>query len=149
MLITGTLLILIVIVMFSIILGNDFVSGLVEIGVDNTALVNGTITTYVVPTEDILFTIDTTTLIIAGIALLTTIIFIAGITGVQVLGSGLNQSSVRIIILLTGYIGIWTTLSILSFSLINSIEIFGSVIYISLTLGYTIGVIKSISGGND
>lgn len=147
MLIGLTLMIIIVLVLFSLILGNDFVSGLVNVGIDNEAIVDGNPSTYVVASQDILFTIDTSSLIIAGIALLATIIIISTIAGIQVLGSGLSPSSVRILILLIAFVGLWSVLSILAFNLIFSIEIFGSIIYITLTIGYVIGVIQKISGG--
>lgn len=149
MLIGITLMVLIVLMMFSLVLGSGFISELVNVGIDNSAIVNGSVTTYIVTPEDILFSIDTSNLIVAGIAVLVTIIAIAAITGIQVLASGLSPQSVRIIILLTGYTGLWTVLSILAFNLINSIEVFGSIIYITLTIGYVIGVIQNISGGND
>ena len=143
------LMILIFLSMFSLIFGNSLLSGSVLVGVDNTAIINGTVTTYIVTPESVLFTIDTTTLIIAGIALLVTIGITAGLTGIQVLGSGLNAQSVRIIILLFAYGGRWATLSILSFNLINSIEIFGTVIYITIKLMYVIGVVQKLSGSGD
>ena len=143
------LMILIFLSMFSLILGNSLLSGSAIIGVDNSAIINGSVTTYVVAPESVLFTIDTTTLIVAGIALLVTIGITAGITGIQVLGSGLNAQSVRMIILLVAYGGVWTTLSILAFNLINSIEIFGSVLYITMTVLYAIGVIQKLSGSGD
>jgi len=149
MLIGLTLMVIIVLVLFSLILGNDFVSGLINVGIDNEAIIDGNPSTYVVASADVVFSINTSSLIIAGIALLSTIIIVATIPGIQVLGSGLSPASVRIWILLTAYIGLWTVLSILAFNLINSIEIFGSIIYITLTLGYTLGVIQKITGGNN
>lgn len=146
MLIGITLMVLIVITIFTLILGNDLIATTINVVVDNTSLVDGTPITYEVPGVDVLFNIDTSTLIVAGIVLIVSIGIIAGVTGIQVLGSGLSPSSVRIIILITSYVGIWSVLSILAFSLIVSIEIFGSVIYISLTLAYVIGVIQKISG---
>ena len=146
MLITLSLAIIIVIVMFSLILGKDIISTITEIGVDNESLVDGVPITYVVENVDVIFTIDISNLVVAGIVLLSAIILIATITGIQVLGSGLSPASVRIYILLTGFVGIWGTLSILALDLIISIQIFGSVIYITLTLMYTIGVIQKITG---
>lgn len=140
-----SLMIIIVIVMFSLIFDTSFIGSLVSIGVDNTSIVNGSSTTYIVTSEGVLFNIDTSDLITAGITILVAIILVATITGVQFLGSGLSSESVRIFILLTGYIGIWTVLSILAFNLIVSIAIFGSIIYIMLTIGYTIGVVQKIS----
>ena len=141
--------ILVVLSMFSLILGNDFIAGIANIAIDNEALVDGVSSTFEVIGQDVIFSIDTTSLIISGISLITTVIVVAGILGVSVLGSGLNPQSSRIIVLITAYVGIWLTLSILAFNLIVSIEIFGSVIYITLTLAYAVGVVQKISGGND
>jgi len=148
MLIVLTLAILIVLSIFSLILGNNFISGIANIAIDNDALVDGVSSTFEVIGQNVIFAIDTSSLIIAGIALIITITVVAGIVGINVLGSGLNPQSTKIIIIITAYIGIWSTLSILAFNLINSIEIFGSVIYISLTLTYVIGVIKKLSGSD-
>lgn len=148
MLIGITLMILIVMSIFSLVLGGEFISGIVNIAIDNEALVDGEVTTFVVEGIDVLFTIDTTVLIVAGIALLGTVIVVAAVTGITFLASGLNPQSSKIIIYLTAFIGIWAVLSILSWDLIREIEVFGSVIYITMTLGYTIGVTQTITGGN-
>jgi hypothetical protein len=144
-----SLAIMIAITLLSLIIGNDFVSGVVEVGVDNDALVDGVSSTFQVLEESLLFQVDTSTLILAGIALLGTVIGVAAITGISVVGSGLNPQSAKIIILLVAFIGLWTVLSILSFNLISQIEVFGSVIYIALTLAYTYGVLKKIAGGGE
>ncbi len=147
MIIGITLGILIVLTLFSLVLGETLIGVSATILVDNTAIVNGSTTTFVVEGLDVVFQIDTTSLITAGIALIVSIIVVAGITGIQVLGSGLNPESAKIIIVITGYIGIWSALSIIAFNLITSIQIFGSIIYITLTLAYSIGVIQKLSGG--
>lgn len=149
MLIGISLLIMIVLTFFSIILGESFIGATVNVGIDNTALVNGSTTTYVVASQDILFQIDTSTLIVAGIVLISTIIAVASITGIQVLGSGLNTQSVRVIIIATSYIGLWASLSVLAFNLISQIQVFGALIYIGITIAYSIGVIQKISGGDE
>jgi len=146
MLISGSLFIITILGLLSLILGGNFFGQIVEVAIDNTAIVNGSITTYVVEGQEVLFAIDTSVLSTAGLALLVTLAIVAGITGIQVLGSGLNTQSARIIILLTGFGGLWAVLSILSFNLIVSIEIFGSLIYIMLTVAYALGVVKKLTG---
>lgn len=141
-----TLLIIIVIIFFSLVLGQDFVSTFSNIGIDQETIVDGISSTFITEVEQVFFYIDTSSLITSGIALLGTVIAVALITGVSVLGSGLNPQSARIVIILTAYFGLWTTLSILAFNLINSIQVFGYIIYIGLTIGYSIGVIQRISG---
>ena len=145
MIIGVSLLIILMLIFLSLILGQDFLASFVSVGTDTEAIVDGISSTFVIEAENVLFYIDTSTLIVAGISLLTTLIIVATFTGIQVLGSGLSPSSVRTIILVTTYIGIWTALSVLAFNLINSIPIFGYVIYIGITVGYAIGVIEKIS----
>jgi len=148
MLISATLLILSVIGLFSLVLGGNLFGQVVSVAVDNTAIVNGSTTTFVVEAQDVLFYIDTSALELAGIALLITVLGVALLTGIQVVGSGLNAESAKIVILLTGFAGVWAVLSFLAFNLIVSIELFGTLIYIMLTVAYSIGVVKKISGGN-
>ncbi len=149
MLIGVSLMVLLVLTLFSLILGNNFISGVINVEIDNEAIVEGLSSTYVVEGVDVIFSIDTTTLINAGIAILITVIAIVLILGFNVLATGLTAEASKIAILITAYVGIWFTISFLAFGLIFSIEAFGSIIYISLTLVYVIGVIKKLSGGND
>jgi len=94
--------------------------------------------------EDVFFEIDP---ILGAIGILTIIAIIGGILGIQIVGSGLSDWSVRLGIITLAYGGLWVLLTILSMPLIKSIEVFGSIIYISLTLGYVIGIIQKISEG--
>lgn len=146
MLIVITLMVMVLLSIFSLILGSDFIATVQNIEVDNISIINNETSTFLVEAQDVIFQIDTTTLMTAGISLLITIGIVAGFTGISFLGSGLNAESVKIIISLTAYIGIWTTLSIITFSLIIEIAVFGSIIYIGLTIGFAIGVIKKLSG---
>ncbi len=147
MIISLTLSVMAILAVFSLIIGGNLIGTTVNVLVDNSALINGSTTTFEVVAQDVLFQIDTTTLIIAGIALIVAVSLAAAITGIQVLGSGINTQSAKIMILITGYTGIWASLSIISFQLIFSIEVFGSVIYITLTIGYAVGVLQKIGGG--
>jgi len=88
------------------------------------------------------FSIDVLT---GAIAIIVGIIALATLLGIQILGSGLSDTSVRLISILSAYIGLWSVLSVLCIPLIIEIEIFGQLIYIGLTLAYTIGVIEKIS----
>jgi len=94
--------------------------------------------------EDVYFEIDP---VVGAIVILIVIGIIGAILGIQILGSGLSDWSVRLGILIFTYLGLWVLLTILSMPLIKSIEVFGSIIYISLTIGYTIGVIQKLSEG--
>lgn len=146
MLIGASLALMIILTLFSLVLGNELESGFASISVDNTAIVNGTTTTFVVSPENILIAIDITQIDGAIIILAITLLTIAGITGVQFLGSGLNSESSKIIILTTVYVAMWSLLSVLAYPLIVSIEIFGAIIYVSFTLMYVIGVVQKLSG---
>lgn len=89
------------------------------------------------------------------INLITMIFVILGIfaviilAGTQVLGTGLSDSSIQLLIRLTAYIVIWIVLSIFSLSFLYYLEDFGNVIYVVLTIGYTLGFLQSLAlGGN-
>jgi len=140
-----SLLILIVLSLFSVILGNSFIGSEVENVIGNELLINGTTTEVGVETEAI-FYIDP----FLGItAMIIVLVILATAVGVQVLGSGLSPTTVRIIVIGTAYGGIWVLFSLLAEPLISSIEIFGSLIYITLTIGYIWGVIQKFSNGGD
>jgi len=80
-----------------------------------------------------------------ALAIIIVLISIAVIVGIQILGSGISEQSVRTIIIIVGYGSIWGFFSVLSLNLIISIEIFGWIIYIILSIIYTIGVMNKIS----
>ena len=149
MLIGASLIIISVIAFLNLIVGGDFLGAIASLSVDNEAIIDGVPTTFVVEASDILFSIDTSTIVGALGIIAITLIGTAAITGISVVGSGLNPQSARIIILAIVYGGLWGLLSLLAYSLIVSIEVFGAVIYVAITIAYVIGVIQSISGGND
>ncbi len=139
MLVALSLTLLGVLGVFSVILGGTW-SG---IGggslVSETVLVNGTATTleYV---QDWSFSI---TELEGAIGWLTAIVGLVAVIGIRLFGSGLSDQTVRITTLVIVYSSIWTLLSIPAFPLITSIEIFGPLIYIVLTIGYAVGVIQN------
>lgn len=149
MLISLSLLIMMVLVVFSLILGNGFYGVIQGISISNSAIINGSTSTILIEGGNVLFRIDTTNLIVSGLALLGTVVGIALISGVQILGSGLSSASVKIILIIWSFSGVWITITILAVNLIASIEVFGSIFYIMLTIAYAVGVIKKISGGSD
>lgn len=148
MLIGATLLLLSVIVILSLVLGGGFISGITEIGINNEAIVNGSTHTFVVEPISIVYGIDTTTLV-GAIGIITAVFIVAAaLTGITVVSTGLNAQSAKLILLASGYIAIWAMLSVVAFGLIVSIEIFGGIIYVMLTIGYLIGVVQSLSAGD-
>lgn len=143
MILALTLIILVVLAVFSVILGNSFIGSQVEQVIGNDLIINGT-TTTVNLNADAFFSIDPFLGLTATIIVL---IVLATAVGIQVLGSGLSPQTVRIIVIGTAYIGLWVLFSLLAEPLISSIEVFGGLIYITLTIGYIWGVIGKISGG--
>lgn len=144
MIIGLTLAILLVITLLSVISGGSFVAGTTSSEFSNEVIVNGSTTTVGYPDVDVAFSVDP---LLGGLAILTVIIAIACVIGLQVLGSGLNDTAVATVRTVIMYTGLWTCLSLLSFPLIASIEVFGALIYIVLTIGFVIGVFRNISTG--
>jgi len=145
MLIGASLLILTIIVIFSLILGGGFISGVLEIDVNNDVLIDGVSNTFVVESQSIFYNVSVGTLEGAIFILTATLIGVAIITGISVLGSGLNAESSRIVVLASIYGTLWYLLSVVSFGLIISIEIYGYIIYTMISVAYIIGCIQKIT----
>lgn len=144
MIIAGCLLILMVLSLFSIILGSSFMGIASLQTIDNTAIVNGTSSTFVIEGVEVVFSIDP---VAGAIAMIITFGTVAALLGMQFLGSGLSDASVRIVSIGIIYTTIWTLLSILAIPLMFAIEVFGALIYVTLTLAYVVGVAQKIGGG--
>ena len=130
--------------MFSFILGGQLIDVPIEVEIKGSSKLGGTSTAFEIPFGDIVLKIDPT----AGlIVIFIVVIVIAVILGIQILASGLSPESIRFIMNAILYFGLWSLLSVLASGLIFGIAIFGTIIYISLTIGYVIGVIQKISGG--
>lgn len=149
MLIGGSLLILCIIVLFSLVLGGSFVGGVFEISIDNEAIIDGISNTFVVDSTSVFFNVETGTLVGAIGILTLTLIGVATITGISVLGSGLNAQSAKVIVFASIYGTLWLLLSIPAFGLIVSIQSFGYIIYVLISVAYVVGVIQKMSGGSD
>jgi len=145
MLISLTLLIMGVITLFSLVLGESLSGSIIGGGWDGTLDVNGTESTLEFTGDQGLFAIDPT---VATIAIFVVIIAIVAVLGITVLGSGLSPESIKTMVTCILYGAIWGILSILAMPLIIEIEVFGTVIYTVLLMGYIVGVIQSISGGD-
>lgn len=146
MIIAVCLLILLVLTMFSFILGNVLTGIVIDDTLSNDLIVNDTITTITFEESDALFSIDP---ILGAIGILIVIGIVGALVGVQIIGTGLSPESVKIVMSMIMYGGMWGVLSVLSLPLINSIEIFGVFIYISLTIAYVIGIIQKLGGGSE
>ena len=145
MILALSLIILVVLSLFSVILGNSIIGSQVENVIGNDLIINGTTTTVNV-NANALFSIDP---FLGLIGMIIVLIVLATAVGIQVLGSGLSPETVRIIVIGTAYGGLWIMFSLLAEPLISSIAVFGSLIYISLTIGYIWGVVQKIAGGGD
>jgi len=133
-----------ILTIFSIILGADLSGNLFDASIEQELIVNGTTTTLEWEGNDMLFNIDPT---VATIAVFVIIGAIVAVLGIQVLGSGLSPESIKTIMTCILYGAIWGLLSILAMPLILAIEIFGTIIYMILLIGYITGVIQAITGG--
>lgn len=148
MLIGASLLIIIFIVIFNLVLGGNFTQAITSISIDNEAIIDGVSNTFVIDPSSIIVGIEVGTLL-GALGIITAVyIGVAGVTGISVLGSGLSGDNAKLIVVAFGYLSIWLLLSILAYGLIVSIEIFGGIIYVMLTIAYVIGVGQSLAGGN-
>lgn len=143
MIIGLTLTILLVMTLISVLLGSSFTDTFVPSTIDNEAIINGTTTSFEILNTDVILNIDP---VAGAISMIIIIAGVGAIIGIQVLGSGLSPESVRVLIMSIAYTGIWVILSFLAFPLIISIEIFGGLIYVILTIGYVIGIIGKFGG---
>lgn len=140
-----SLAILVVLSLFSVILGTSFIGSEIETVIGNDLIINGT-NTSVELVAGATFSIDP---FLGLTAVIIVLIVLAVLVGIQIIGSGLSPTSVRIIVIGTAYSGLWILFSIIAQPLIVSIQIFGALIYITLTMGYIWGVVQKFSGGGD
>lgn len=84
-----------------------------------------------------------------AIPIIITVMLVAGLVGINIMGSGLGDTSVRWIMAGLSYGGIWLIFSGMCFGLFVEIPIFGLIIYIGLTVMYLIGVIEKMVVGID
>lgn len=135
---------MLLITLLSIISGNSFIGVSSTYEVNTDAIVNGSTSTFDINQASLTFSIDP----LQGALVWIVIIVALGVAiGIKVLGSGLSDQSVHLLFMGTFFISIWTILSVLASGLIFEIEVFGSLIYITLTILYAIGCIMFVSGG--
>lgn len=70
-------------------------------------------------------------------------------SGVGIFGSGLTDASVQLLARITAYTLIWIVGSLFTLSFLSPLEGLGTIIYVVLTLGYTLGFLQSISLGSE
>lgn len=83
--------------------------------------------------------------ITGAILILLLLLVLAVLVGLKFAGFGLSDESVRIIINVVVYGGIWGALSLLGYGAINAIPFFGGFIYIILTIMYVLGVQQRVA----
>jgi len=84
---------------------------------------------------------------IGAILILTVVAVAVGIIGIRIFGSGFGETTVKYITLILTYVGIWMLFSLIAYPLIISITGLGTLIYLGLTIAYTIGVIQKLGEG--
>jgi len=115
--------------------------GLFEI-IDSIMIVNGTTTTIELTNNANSFNFDPLLTAITWIIVLTVL---AGVIGINVVGTGLNASSSKIIVVGTAWSTAYIFFGITAYPLIMSIPLsWGELIYVSITVIYAIGVFKQI-----
>ena len=130
-----------VLMFLSVISGNSFIGSSIDVGVDTGAIVNGTTTEFLIDDVTAVFSIDLVQGVIVWFVVITAIVVVVGF---QVVATGLSDTSVRTLRTTVMYGGVWVVLSVIVYDLIVSIEIFGSLIYVGLTLMYVIGVFQQM-----
>ena len=144
MLIVISLSVLIVLTIFNIVIGSSFNEIQFE-SYDIEAVINGSDTSYTLQNLDFVFNIDSLT---GAIAIIILIGLLCCLIGIRILGSGLSETSVRFLTTSIFYTGVWSLFSVLSYDLIISIEVFGLLLYITLTIIYVLGVVQKLTTNN-
>ena len=132
-------------VIFSLITGNSMIGTPVYEVISTELIDNGTSTVLDFSVVNGVFGVSELS---AGLAMVTVIVGIAVGFSAQVLGTGLSEGGTRAIVYSAFYVSLWIILSLLAEPLIRSIEVFGALIYMLLTVTYVVGVIKSYFGGD-
>lgn len=84
-----------------------------------------------------------------ALSIIIIVILLGALVGINLMGSGLSDESVKLIIIGVAYTGIWLTFSAMSFSMLLDFPVYGVFIYIVLTIMFVIGVFQKYSGGNN
>lgn len=136
-----TLFVMFLLTLFMIFGGNDW------IGVDEgffygTSLkIDGDETQLDFRDETLEFYIDPTQ---GAIVLFAIFIGIGIIASVNILGTGLSSYGAGIITKIAYYTAFWVIFSAFGLPLASAIPIFGSILYISLTIGYVWGAVQTL-----
>lgn len=138
MLVLLTLSILIIIALFSLLIGGSLET-------QNAELININGTSAGSQSNFDFFNLSNQFYVdgLAGmIVIIIVVIAISCLVGLRIFSSGLSENSVKMLTLGITYIAIWSIFSTLAYPLIVDIEVFGLIIYLILTIGYVIGIIQ-------
>lgn len=138
MLIGLALSILIVIALFSVIIGGSLSSAEAEI-INLNATSSSSSYNFDFSDLSQQFYIDG---LVGALIIIIIVISLSAILGLRILSSGLSENSVKMLTLGITYTAIWSMFSVLSYPLIASIEVFGLMIYVILTIIYVLGIIQ-------
>ena len=95
------------------------------------------------------YTVNPFTIVITIIVIL---MIVSAVLGIQVFGSGLQDSSVRFMLGALTKILVYTILSLFTYGILSLIGSFGEIIYWIITFMFAAGLLESMfnfSGGND
>lgn len=145
MLIIMMLIPMIIITFISIMFGSEFIGISVDVNYLIDQMKNGTVKELLQEQGILSGSSNFSILITGAIGIILVVSIISIGLGIQVIGSGLSETSIKTLVNGIAYTGIWLVLSVLSTPLILNIEVFGIIIYVILTLGYVLGVIEKLS----
>lgn len=137
-LILVNLSILLFLSLLSIISGNNFLANSYVESIEYNQMLNGTISTLGYDDLTGSFSLDPLIQAIIWIAVIGGIAIASSIT---VVGTGLSSAGTKWIVGTTFFVSIWVMFSTLPLPLINDIGIIGSLIYLLMTMIYSIGAI--------
>lgn len=143
MLILLCLAILIILALFSIIIGGSLTTQEAEL-LNINGTTSGSSSNFDFYNLSQQFYIDG---LVGMIVIIIVIIAISCLVGLRIFSSGLSENSVKMLTLGISYVAIWLMFSTLAYPLIVSIQIFGLFIYLILTIGYVLGIIMKFQEG--
>lgn len=80
------------------------------------------------------------------IVAVSSIMVIGIIAGTNVMGSGLNDSSTKMVMKVLAFITLWIVLSLFTITFLSPLEDFGNLLWLLLTICYAIGFLEKIVG---
>ena len=140
-----TLFVMFILVIFSLISGNSMIGTPIYEVISTELIDNGTSTVIDFSVVNGVFGVSELSV---GLMIITVLVGVAVAFSAQVVGTGLSEPGTRMIIYSAFYVSLWIILSLLAEPLIRSIEVFGGLIYMLLTITYVVGVMKSYFGGD-